>query len=295
MTVFTEQDGAIEGSTDQLVGGLSLSQSSLQTLTTCPRKFQYLYLDQLGLPHFQFQGATDLSVDLPQDLGTWFHRLLQQQELGLDIQPLLTANAPLPDWFATFQATPPPMIAGVRASEQRYQSQMGNLGLVGIYDLVIFGTDQAQILDWKTYQRPQTSEFLKHHWQTRLYPYLLAATGEFAPEQILMTYWFALAPDDQHSLTFRYSQALFEKTQQQLSQLSQRIEAWITNYAQGQPLPQVTLESGKCFHCEFAYRCQRPQSLRFEDESEADELNPQLLLDSVMNYPELAIQASKPV
>lgn len=265
--------------------GLSLTQSSLQALSYCPRKFQYLYLDQLGLPNFQTKATANLGIDLPQDLGTWFHRLLQQRELGLDITPLLGGNEPLPSWYKTFQTAPPPMISGQRDSEQRRQVMLGSLTLVGVYDLVIWGKSQAQILDWKTYQRPQTTEYLKNDWQTRLYPYLLAATTDYPPENIVMTYWFALAEDGQHSLTFRYSPTLHNQTKQILSQLSQRVEAWILAYGQGTALPQVDILKGRCSNCEFAYRCQR------QDRPESPEtgFDPEILLQSVQNYPEISL------
>ncbi|AFY59893.1 PD-(D/E)XK nuclease family protein [Synechococcus sp. PCC 6312] len=273
--------------TDPLVEtpGLSLTQSSLQALAYCPRKFQYLYLDQLGLPNFQAKATANLGVDLPQDLGTWFHRLLQQRELGLDITPLLQGNEPLPSWYEAFQAAPPPMILGQRDSEHRRQVILGPVTLVGIYDLVIWGKSQAQILDWKTYQRPQTPQYLQHHWQTRLYPYLLAATTDYPPESIVMTYWFALGDDGQHSLSFRYSQALHRQTQQRLEQFVQRLEAWLLAYDQGNPLPQVDPLQGRCPSCEFAYRCHRQVPANTTDTG----FEPEILLQSVQSYPEISL------
>jgi len=268
--------------------GLSLTQSSLQTLADCPRKFQHVYLEQLALPNFQTKAGANLGVDLPQDLGTWFHRLLQQRELGLDIAPLLATNEPLPQWYEAFETAPPPMIAGRRESEHRRQCLLQGVTIVGIYDLVIWGKNQAQILDWKTYQRPQTSDYLKQHWQTRLYPYLLAATTDYPPDNIAMTYWFALARDGEHSLSFRYSRGLHEQTHQVLTQISQKLQAWISAYDQGTPLPQVDVIKGRCSNCEFAYRCHRQPPA----EPSETGFNPDILLESVVNYPEIALPVS---
>lgn len=265
--------------------GLSLTQSSLQALAYCPRKFQYVYLDQLMLPNFQTKAGANLGVDLPQDLGTWFHRLLQQRELGLDIAPLLQSNEPLPAWYEAFQTVPPRMISGQRDSEHRRQLMVGSVTLVGIYDLVIWGKTQAQILDWKTYQRPQTSQFLQSHWQTRLYPYLLAATTDYPPDSIVMTYWFALGHDGEHSINFRYSQALHTQTAKILEQFVQRLELWTLAYEQGVPFPQVDILKGCCSSCEFAYRCQRQE----RPEPTETGFDPEILLQSVQNYPEIPL------
>lgn len=267
--------------------GLSLTQSSLQALAYCPRKFQYVYLDQLALPNFQTKAGANLEVDLPQDLGTWFHRLLQQRELGLDIAPLLHENEPLSSWYEAFQTAPPPMISGQRDSEHRRQMMLGSVTLVGVYDLVIWGKTQAQILDWKTYQHPQTSQFLQRHWQTRLYPYLLAATTDYPPDAIVMTYWFALGQEGEHSVNFRYSHALHTQTQQALEQFVQRLEMWIQAYEQGTSLPQVDPLKGRCESCEFAYRCHRQPPT----EPTETGFDPQILLQSVQNYPEISLSA----
>ncbi len=263
--------------------GMTLSQSSLQALSYCPRKFQYLYLEQLGLPNLPNPTATP-ETELPQDLGTWFHRLQQQVELGLDIRPLLATNEPLPTWYQAFQDNPPPMIDGLRDSEHRRQLALGNLTLVGVYDLLILGSGAAQILDWKTYARPQNPRILEKHWQTRLYPYLLAATTDYPPEEITITYWFALAPEQNHSLSFPYSSAGFMETQELLTQWQENLAAWFARYQEGQDLPQVEVQAGKCQHCEFASRCQRRG-----EADDRDSLNPSGLLAAMLSYPEIPI------
>ena len=237
-----------------------LSQGHLQLLTACPRKFQHLYLDQLAAPRLE-------APQTPQRLGRQFHQLMQQQDLGLDVHPIVAAHPDLARWLAAFAQAPPPMIAGDRHSEHQCTLLQQGYVLVAVYDLLIQGTQQAQILDWKTYRRPRNPDTLRQHWQTRLYPYLLAATSPYPPEQITMTYWFAEADPDRPAaerfLTFPYNQTWHQQTQQDLTHHLEQLSQWLRHNDQGQPFPQVPLAAGQCYtehtQCDFVGRCQRQQ------------------------------------
>ena len=235
-----------------------LSQAHLNLLESCSRKFQHRYLDRLD---------TSVGFDntLHQQLGKQFHQLMQQQALGLEIAPLMATDHRLQDWFQAFAHFPPPMITGECLSEhQRLYWQHGYL-LVAIYDLLIQNSNQAQILDWKTYALPRRADHLRQDWQTRLYLYLLAETSDYCPEQLSMTYWFAEASTDQpastHYLSFAYTQSLHEQTQQDLAQILSNLNQELLAYETGQAMQQVAVAQGKCetphHRCEFAERCQR--------------------------------------
>jgi hypothetical protein len=234
---------------------MHISQSQLRHLKNCPRQFQYRYLNRLGLPD---------SLSSAQHLGREFHRLMQQHFHGLDIHPLLEAQPTLREWFEQFQADLPPMIAGTAYTEHRRSTALEGFTLVGIYDLVIFGTDRAQILDWKTYPQPPPRNTLARHWQTRLYCYLLAATTDYSPEQISMTYWFAQGERGATVYTFHYTQAQHQQVENDLTQQLQQLQYWLNDYARGQDLPQVGLElsSKYCSPCPFQERCQRTPPLQ---------------------------------
>jgi PD-(D/E)XK nuclease superfamily len=240
---------------------LQLSQTHLQTLTACPRKFQYSFLEQLTLPRL------DTSSE-QQQLGTQFHRLMQQHELNLDIQPLLQDNPQLQEWFQKFQQSPPPMIFGNRQSEHQRTLAFQNVTLIAIYDLLIQGSDRAQIIDWKTYRRPPNAQMLQNHWQTRLYPFILTETSNYRPEELSMTYWFAEASKSgSHWIHFPYSVQLHRQTQADLEGLLPNLQSWIQPFAQAQvPLPQVALSAGHCIsetqRCAFAALCDRTASLQ---------------------------------
>jgi PD-(D/E)XK nuclease superfamily len=248
---------------------LQLSQGHLQALSTCPRKFQYLFLEQLALPRL------DTSSE-QQQLGIQFHRLMQQYELNLDIQPLLQDNPQLQEWFRRFQQSPPPMILGSRQSEHQRTLAFRDATLIAIYDLliqgqIVQGQRQAQIIDWKTYHRPPNAQMLKDHWQTRLYPFILLETSDYLPEQLAMTYWFAEpSKSGSHWIHFPYSHQLHRETQADLEQLLSGLQSWIQSFPQAQ-LPQAALSAGHCTsqaeisqteisqtqHCAFANLCDR--------------------------------------
>lgn len=231
---------------------LQLSQAHLNLLTTCPRKFQHIYLEQLHAPQSPQQQAR-------QTLGARFHWLMQQQELGLAVTGFIQADPDLQRWFASFDQAPPQMLVGERHSEYRQTLVWQDYLLVSVYDLLILGPHQAQILDWKTYPRPQNPEWLQQNWQTRLYPYLLVEASDYAPGQVSMTYWFSESSQNEgqsQSLTFAYSDSLHDQTRQDLTQILNQLTSLLKAYGQCEQLPQIET-AANCPDCSFVIRCQR--------------------------------------
>lgn len=236
---------------------LHLSQSHLTLLGTCPRKFQHLFLDQLGFPIAQEQQER-------LNWGDRFHRLMQQRELGLPLQNLVPVDQPIQQSMEAFVQAAAQVFQedanAVRQSEHRRTLQVQGHLLTVIYDLLILSEQQAQILDWKTYPRPFRSHELAQRWQTRLYPFVLAETSHYAPEQISMTYWFIQASDPTPKpefYQFLYSSALHQQISQELAELLHQLTEWLQRYETGEPLPQATEATGHCATCSFAMRCQR--------------------------------------
>lgn len=135
---------------------------------------------------------------------------------------LANSDDKLQAWLAAFDSQPPEMIGGDRLCEHRRTLEIslhhnehrdrgqGYFVLTAIYDLLILGDRQAQILDWKTHQVAITFDKLQTNWQTRLYLYLLVKTTNYAPEQISMTYWFANTAE---SIIILYAQADHDHTE----------------------------------------------------------------------------------
>ncbi len=222
-----------------------ISQSTLNLWHTCPRKFQHQVLDSLHLPS---------GSNAQMEQGSRFHLLMQQRELGLDISDLAASDPQLQNWIRGYETNPPLMILGDRYPEhtRTFKLQPYNYILTAIYDLLILGIDQAQILDWKTHNQPLAPAILQSHWQTRLYLYLLAATSNYLPSEISMSYWFA---NTGTTVAIAYNSQDHNQTEQELSQiLSSMAEAEQVNY-----FPQLPQGSLTCNHCEFKYRCERSQ------------------------------------
>lgn len=259
---------------------LRLSQGHLNLLETCPRKFQHTYLEQLNSP-------LDPEHEERQILGSRFHLLMQQREMGLPIDYLLAADTQLQSWMSAFADAAPEIINTpnngdiFRESEHYRTLQVQDYLLTVIYDLVIGDLQQAQILDWKTYPKPPNKSKLAQNWQTRLYMYVLAETSTYLPENISMTYWFIQSEGKPQNLKFTYSNSEHAKTAKKLHQLLNKLTHWLALYQQNQPFPQVVQGSKACHYCQFAMRCGRIANI--------EDTNTQNSLPNIANIQEVTI------
>lgn len=247
---------------------LRLSQGHLNLLATCPRKFQHTYLEQLSAP-------TDPEQLERQTQGSLFHLLMQQWQLGLPVEPLLQQDPQLQRWFTAFMTAAPEILMldstegrVLRQSEHTRTLEVEGYLITVVYDLLLLNESsqsqrQAKILDWKTYPRPRKTQWLEQNWQTRLYPFVLAETSHYMPEQISMVYWFfqsrgqqAEVPEPQ-SLKLAYDREKHEQTRQDLIALLTQLTGWLARYQQGEPFPQLRAEAEQCSQCNYAVRCDR--------------------------------------
>jgi hypothetical protein len=241
---------------------LRLSQGQLNLLTTCPRKFQHTYLEQLT-------HLNDPKQEEHQILGSRFHLLMQQQEMGLPIHSFLQTDAQLQRWMSAFTKAAPDILTPIidqptfRESEHYRTWQIQDCLFTVIYDLFIADQEQAQIIDWKTYPRPQNSQNLANNWQTKLYMYILAETSQYLPENISMTYWFIQSPDHPERIKFSYDHIQHQKIAQELSVLLSNLATWLLEYQQNQPFPQTPTHKN-CLNCQFAVECEREQTQEME-------------------------------
>ena len=203
---------------------LRLSQGQLNLLEICPPKFQQIYLNKLTtLP--------DPETEDKQTWGSRFHLLMQQRELGLPIKSLLEQDQELDHSLqALLQAAPDILDSGNdqwREAEHSRTLNFGNYLLTVIYDLLVADAHRAQIIDWKTYLKPQNKSKLAHNWQTRLYLYILVETSAYRPEQLSMTYWFVKLPNQPESQVFTYSNQQHKQTEQNLRDLLTNLDIWL--------------------------------------------------------------------
>jgi CRISPR/Cas system-associated exonuclease Cas4 (RecB family) len=235
-----------------------LSQGQLNLLERCPRQFQHTYLQQLNSP-------LDPQYQEGQTLGSRFHRLMQQQTMGLPIESFLQEDTQLQSWMTAFADAAPEILTSAnsetfRDSEHYRTLQVKNYLLTVIYDLLIADNLQAQIIDWKTSPKPPNKRYLEKNWQTRLYMYVLTETSEYPPENISMTYWFVQSEGKPQSIKFNYNTAAHEQTTKKLNQLLSKLTNCLERYQQGKEFPQVAEGNKACEYCQFATRCDRAQT-----------------------------------
>ncbi len=242
---------------------IRLSQRHLKILETCPRQFEHIYFDRLTLPISPAQQHKT-------QLGSDFHLLMHQRELGLPIEPILARSPQLNAWVQAMLTTAPKLFETDarmwRESEQMRTltiSQAGggtndNYLFTAIYDLVIFQPQRADIIDWKTYPMPRSKQDLANEWQTRLYLYLLAETSEYVPKQIAFTYWFIQSSPQPKSIEIKYTLKQHRQTHTDLLKLLTKLTNWLDAYrSHREPFPQVEPSTGLCQYCNFAPRCGR--------------------------------------
>ncbi|AZB72111.1 PD-(D/E)XK nuclease family protein [Synechococcus elongatus] len=232
----------------------ALSQGTLQRLQDCPRLFQ---VEALELSSRWFQH--DLRQRL--DWGRRFHRLMQQQALGIAIEQMQTGDRSLDQCLADFaEAQPqlfvPPPAGWHRQTECRWQWPFQDFVLVAIFDRLELSDRAAQIHDWKTHNRPQTLETLAASWQTQLYCWLVTERSGLPPESVAMHYWFVLS-QPQKPVTIHWNRQQHQQTQQRLERSLQELKGWLQDYPQT-PLPQRPDRNERCQTCEERDRCWPP-------------------------------------
>jgi hypothetical protein len=238
---------------------LRLSQGQLNLLERCPRQFQHTYLEQLHSP-------CDPEHEERQTLGSRFHLLMQQQQMGLPIDLFLLEDPQLNSWMKAFAHAAPDILTPTtngqtfRESEHYRILQVQDYLITVIYDLLIADNQQAQILDWKTYPKPPNKRNLEQNWQTRLYMYVLAETSDYLPENISMTYWFVQSDGNPQNIKFNYSISQHNQTEKRLHRLLNDLTKWLECYYQGGQFPQVPEGSKACDYCQYATRCERDQT-----------------------------------
>jgi PD-(D/E)XK nuclease superfamily len=226
---------------------IRLSQSHLNIFEKCPRQFQHIYLEKLA----------SISAPEQQENLTWgknFHLLMQQRELGLNLDNFLAENSEMSHYFhGLLKAAPELFITqenDFREAEHSRVFELNGYLFTVIYDLLITNQKQAHIIDWKTHLRPPKQEKLSQNWQTRLYLYALVNTSSYLPEQISFTYWFVKTPNKPSKFTINYDSNLHKKNHQDLTQLLTRLDENLENYFQNKTNFIHLKSNQKCSYCE---------------------------------------------
>ncbi|HNN14291.1 MAG TPA: PD-(D/E)XK nuclease family protein [Anaerolineales bacterium] len=254
----------------------TLSQSSLQDYSDCPRRFELRYLQRLAYPALESEPA--LENEKHQREGEYFHRLAQQAFIGLPLEHIakLANSENLQRWWDNFSNAPDVqslLSMPLRRTEVTLSAPLGNFRLLAKFDLIAAHDGKFFIYDWKTYRKRPRNEWLAVRWQTRVYRALLVQAGAhlhggkaIQPEQVEMVYWFPEFPNEAAHLPYQSDQ--YKRDRDALTRLAEEIAS-----ASGYP---KTEEAAKCLYCPYRSYCNRGaragDALEAELETEAEEI-----------------------
>jgi hypothetical protein len=237
---------------------LRLSQNHLNLFEYCPRRFQYAVIEGLVVP-----ASPQLLAG--QKWGDNFHLVMQQQEMDLPVDIVITQNPELKASVEAVCLTGNTLFSGdelFRQSEYEQAFIFNGYRFTVVYDLLRIWDARGEIIDWKTYLKPQNKAELKRYWQTRLYLYALVESTALTPDQVSMTYCFVRARNQRAQaiepqyVQISYTQDQHNQTYQDLLRITDQLTDCL---GKAQYFPQVPESMGRCEACPFTARCCRGQ------------------------------------
>ena len=233
------------------------SQNKLHDYIECPRRYELKYLLQRTWPAVLSEPVIEMEKQIMD--GKLFHLFAQQFFSGISQEDIATQidNPKMNNWWESFVQFADQFLSLPHQPEVLISSNIKNARFKGIFDLLVYSPgEKFIILDWKTNQHKPEKKNLEQHIQTRLYPLLLALSGEqwntnqkILPGQIEMIYWFANYPDDPE--IFTYSQKNYQMDLDYVQELVQKIENTKINEF------LLTKNEKKCLFCNYRSLCGR--------------------------------------
>lgn len=192
-----------------------LSQSNLQMFVDCKRRFFLTHVARLPWPALEASPLAEYEAAMRR--GELFHMLVQRATEGLTLESSTLAE-PLRGWVEAWQSDGLDGVpAASRLTEYMLETTLAIAAsaegaahrLVAKYDLLAAdGDGNAMIVDWKTNLRPPTVDQLRTRLQSTIYPFVLVEAspnlpfGVIEPDQVVMRYWYAGAPDSPRTLRY---------------------------------------------------------------------------------------------
>ena len=233
----------------------TFSQSSLQDYFDCPRRFQLRYIEHLAWPAVETEPV--LENERRQQEGQLFHRMVQQQLVGLPVERLtrLANSLDLSRWWENYLSQDFNISGYAQYAELTITAPIGTHRLLAKYDLLsILPGQKGLIFDWKTNHKRPRDEWMAVRMQTRVYRALLVQAGAslnggipVQPEQVEMIYWYADFPAE--PAHFLYNHALFKRDWDVLTSMINEIDQ--------QRSFLLTEDEKKCAYCPFRSYCNR--------------------------------------
>lgn len=228
-----------------------LSQSQLNLLQTCPPQFQKVYLEKYDI-------FTNLNMEEKSQWGKQFHLLMQQYNLGLNINLIQSHNSELVNSVKTLihetaNIWQDPKIK-LREAEYQINYKLEKYLFSVIYDLLVLYEDKAIIFDWKTYLIPEKKNRILDSWQTKLYLYILAENFNYPPEKISFVYWFVRLNEKPQSFVINYNIQKHLQIEKELKSLLLQLENYYQNYTENNiDFPHHHQCNNCIYHSNFAH------------------------------------------
>ena len=254
----------------RLSDDFTFSQSSLQDVVDCPRRFELRYIEGIRYPSLEAEPALKHEEHMRQ--GAQFHKMVQQHLVGVPADRLATSVSDddvLSGWWETFTASGLKGLPEQRHTETTLETSIGEYRLIAKYDLLAIDPDRrAMIIDWKTSHKIPRKNWLEKRLQTTVYLYVLAQAGAhlnagnpILPENISMTYWFV--GHDGKQVTFDYSAEQMQADEATLLRL-------ISDTASANLFP-LTEDTRHCKFCTYRSLCNRGETAGQWDDFEVGE------------------------
>lgn len=273
----------------------------------------YLRLNAEDLFHFETSGCLYTpEIISPASaqaryLGEQFHLIMQQSLMDMTIDSLLNNHPQLKQWFSQLQLLAPEIWSQQantwKAHSHRSEYFYDNVILASNFDLLIYGYEQLEIVNWTTDTQFNLTEG-EWYWRTQLDLFLMAQTDTYLPEQIRLTYWLLNHPTHPIKVSIHYSsQALLAfkvRLAQTLSKLSVVLsEVSVASGKNGNnqhdqnPLSTLTLDERtqpQLFPKEIAVPKPVPEANAFREDSLSQFLSGKLSLrEYIDSVPELEL------
>jgi hypothetical protein len=247
------------------------TQHNLRDYLDCPKRFELRYLLQRSWPAVQSEPAREVERHI--ELGTCFHRMIQQQKNGVSIDRITDQinETQLHNWWRNYLEHSPLDLPDHQWVEFSISAPFLSYRLFAKYDLIAIEPGKTCIiLDWKTSQFQPKPERLLKNCQSKVYPFLMTYAGDILndnqiiqPSTIKMIYWYSEYPTQ--PIEIKYSE---ERKNTDLEFLTNLVNE-IASLHEGDF--ELTMNEKSCNYCVYRSLCSRGQSAG--DWKNADDLD----------------------
>ena len=229
------------------------SQSSLEIFNQCKIKFKKRYIDGL----FWRNEVSDSKESSRTEKGRLFNLFAYRYFLNLDLnlEVIEAEHTELVEWLERLKRFVEIEDKSRYYPEFEIRMAIGQLKIQAKFDLIKVDKDgKVTIYDWKVNEKPLDAKRTLFSFQTIVYRYLLARSGEMLiqnnidPQNIKMIYWQPTHPVN--PIGVEYSSRLFQEDEVFLSSHIEKILS--CNF----DAPNIRAVDEKvCKHCEFCSIC----------------------------------------